>query len=174
MLECIGEIPDVKEVVLLNIIDADDSALEKHGWNYDSLIAAAKVSMDEQIKHIDSVGPKVRPVLKMIEREMSGVDGVDLQRPKPRPDVELIDGYDIMRNNFAAAGRKATVHILEGNPSKEIISIAKKRDASMIMMSYQGKGMLEHFRVGSTTFDVAHKADRPVMVIKPPKVPAKG
>jgi nucleotide-binding universal stress UspA family protein len=289
MLECIGEIPGVKEVVLLNIIDADDSALEKHGWSYDSLIAAAKVSMDEQIKHIDGIGPKVRPVLKMIVREMSGADGVDLQRPKPRPDVELIDGGDIadaiqktadeeradlivvgakgkgllksillgsvstevlrhgrtslliirhkllegvngisfekfcpnifsrvlvttdfskeaeaslsfikgladigeyalvhvvsrgedrkeatdklnsIRDSFTAAGRKATVHILEGNPSKEIISLAQRLDASMIMMSYQGKGMLEHFRVGSTTFDVAHKADRPVMVIKPPK-----
>jgi nucleotide-binding universal stress UspA family protein len=289
MLECIGEIPGIKEVVLLNIIDANDSALEKHGWSYDSLIDEAKERIDEQPKHIGRNGPKVKPVLKMIVREMSGADGVDLQRPKPRPDVELIEGGDVadaiqkttdeekadlivigakgkglvkgillgsvstevlrhgrtslliirhklledvngvsfekfcpnifskvlvttdfskeadaalsfikgmadiweyalvhvvsrgedskkateklslIRDSFTASGHKATVHILEGNPSKEIISLAQRLDASMIIMSYQGKGMLEHFRVGSTTFDVAHKADRPLMVIKPPK-----
>jgi nucleotide-binding universal stress UspA family protein len=289
MLDCIGEIPGIKEVVLLNIIDADDPALERHGWSYDSLIDEAKKKMDEQMKNTDSTGPKIRPVLKMIVREMSGSDGVDLQRPKPRSDVEFIDGGDvanaiqktaeeeksdlivvgakgkglvkgiilgsvsnevlrhgrtnllivrhkllegvngisfekfcpnifsralittdfsseadaalsfikgmedigecalvhvvsraedskeatqklnIIREGFTAAGRKATVHILEGNPSKEIISLAKRLDASMIIMSYQGKGMLEHFRVGSTAFDVAHKADRPVMIVKPPK-----
>jgi nucleotide-binding universal stress UspA family protein len=289
MMGCIGEIPGIKEVVLLNIIDADDSALEKHGWSYDSLIDESWKKMNEQTKNIARTGPQIRPVLKVIVREMSGADGVDLQRPKPRADVEFIDGGDIadaiqktadeekadlivmgakgkglvkgvilgsvsnevlrhgktslliirhklmegingvslekfcpnifsraiittdfskeadaafsfikgmegigeyalvhvvsrvedskeathklnlIRDSFAAAGRKATVHILEGHPSKEIISLAKRLDASMIIMSYQGKGMLEHFRVGSTTFDVAHKADRPVMVIKPPK-----
>lgn len=289
MLACIGEIPGIKEVVLLHIIDANDSALERHGWSYDSLIAEAKAGLDEQMKNIDRTGIMVRPVLKMIIRAMSGADGVDLQRPSPRADVEIIDGGDVadaiqrtaeevkadlivmgakgkglvksillgsvssevlrhgrtslliirhkllegvngidfekfcpnifskalvttdfskeadaalsyvrgmtdigeyalvhvvsreedskeatqklnlIRDGFAAAGRKATVHILEGNPSKEIISLAKRLDATMIIMSYQGMGMLEHFRVGSTAFDVAHKADRPVMIIKPLK-----
>lgn len=285
-LECIGEIPGIKEVLLLNIIDANDPMLEKHGWSYDSLIAEAKAGLDEQMKHIEGLGPRVRPVLKMIVREMSGADGVNLQRPKPRPDVELIMGGDVadaiqktadeeqvslivmgakgkglvkeillgsvskevlrhgrtnlliirhklmeglneasfekfcpnifsralvttdfseaaadvlsfvkgmadiqeyelvhvvsrgedkgeatvklngIRDDFAAAGRKVTAHILEGNPSKEIVSLAEKLDASMIIMSYQGRGMLEHFRVGSTAFDVAYKADRPVMVLR--------
>ncbi len=289
MVECIGEIPGIKEVVLLNIIEADDLMLEKHGWSYDSLVDEAKGKLDEQVKHIDVTMPKVKPVLKMIVREMSGADGVDLQRPKPRADVEFIDGGDVadaiqraadeekadlivmgakgrgmlksillgsvstevlrhgrtslliirhkllegvngtsfekfcpnifsralvttdfsaesddalsfikgmedigeyalvhvvsrdedytyatqklslIRDGFVEAGRKATVHILEGNPSKEIMSLAKRLDASIIIMSYQGKGMLEHFRIGSTAFDVAHKADRPVMIIRPPK-----
>ncbi|MDM7911498.1 MAG: universal stress protein [Methanotrichaceae archaeon] len=288
-LECIGEIPGIKEVLLLNIIDANDSMLEKHGWSYDSLISEAKAGLDEQMKHIVGLGPKVRPVLKMIVREMSGADGVNLQRPKPRPDVEQIMGGNVadaiqktadeekvslivmgakgkglvkeillgsvskevlrhgrtnlliirhkliegmnearfekfcpnifsrvlvttdfseaaaevlsfvkgmdnirecalvhvvsrdedegeamaklngIRDDFAAAGRKVTAHILEGNPSKEIISLADKLDASLIIMSYQGSGMLEYFRVGSTTFDVAYKANRPVMVLRPRK-----
>ncbi len=288
-LDCIGEIPGIKEVVLLNVIDADDPTLERHGWSYDSLIAEAKTHLDEQMKHVDRLGIRIRPVLKMIVRVMSGADGVNLQRPKSRPDVELIEGGDVadaiqktadeetvslivmgakgkglvkdlllgsvskevlrhgrtnllimrhklmegmneasfekfcpnifsralvttdfsetaadvlpfirdmddireytlvhvvsrfedkeeatvelnrIRDDFAAAGRKVTAHILEGNPSKEIISLADELDASIIIMSYQGMGMLEHFRVGSTAFDVAYKADRPVMVIKPPK-----
>jgi nucleotide-binding universal stress UspA family protein len=288
-LECIGEIPGIKEVLLLNIIDANDSMLEKHGWSYDSLIAEARAGLDGQMKHIEGPGPSVRPVLKMIVREMSGADGVNLQRPKPSPDVEQIMGGDVadaisktaneekvslivmgakgkgllrevllgsvskevlrhgrtnlliirhklfegmngnrfekfcpnifsralvttdfseaaadvlsfvkgmdnireyalvhvvsrvedegeateklngIRDDFAAAGRRATAHILEGSPSKEIISLADKLDASIIIMSYQGMGMLEHFRVGSTTFDVAYKADRPVMVLRPSK-----
>jgi nucleotide-binding universal stress UspA family protein len=288
-LECIGEIPGIKEVLLLNIIDANDSMLEKHGWSYDSLIAEARAGLDGQMKYIEGLGPSVRPVLKMIVREMSGADGVNLQRPKPRPDVEEIMGGDVadaisktadeekvslivmgakgkglvreillgsvskevlrhgrtnlliirhklfegmngnrfekfcpnifsralvttdfseaaadvlsfvkgmdsirecalvhvvsrvedegeataklngIRDDFAAAGRKVTAHVLEGSPSKEIISLAGKLDASIIIMSYQGMGMLEHFRVGSTTFDVTYKADRPVMVLRPPK-----
>ncbi len=289
-LDCIGEIPGIKEVVLLNIIDANDPVLERHGWNYDSLIAEAKARLDEQTKHVDRLEILVRPVLKMIVRVMSGADGVNLQRPKPRPDVELIEGGDVadaiqktadeenvslivmgakgkglvkdillgsvskevlrhgrtnllimrhklmegmneasfekfcpnifsralvttdfseaavdvlsfikgmddiqeyvlvhvvsrvedkaeataklnqIRDDFAAAGRKAIAHILEGNPSKEIISLADELDASVIIMSYQGMGMLEHFRVGSTTFDVAYKADRPMLVVRPTKV----
>ncbi len=289
-LDCIGEIPGIKEVVLLNVIDANDPVLERHGWNYDSLIAEAKARLDEQTKHVDRLEILVRPVLKMIVRVMSGADGVNLQRPKPRPDVELIEGGDVadaiqktadeekvslivmgakgkglvkdillgsvskevlrhgrtnllimrhklmegmneasfekfcpnifsralvttdfseaavdvlsfikgmddiqeyalvhvvsrvedkaeataklnqIRDDFAAAGRKAIAHILEGNPSKKIISLANELDASMIIMSYQGMGMLEHFRVGSTTFDVAYEADRPILVVRPSKV----
>jgi len=33
-------------------------------------------------------------------------------------------------------------------------------------MSYQGKGWMKQMRVGSVTFDVAQKANCPVMVVK--------
>jgi nucleotide-binding universal stress UspA family protein len=298
MLECVGEIPGVKEIILLNIVDASNPAiLEEHGWSYDSLIQEAKTHLEEQRKHMDLEGlePTVRPILKLITRPMSGEDGVNMRWPEPRPDVELIEGGDVagaiqktadeekasliimgakgkglvnglllgsvstevlrhgktnlllirhkllegingtsfekfcpdmfyrvlvatdfstdagntlsfaksleniqevalvhvasrgekelskdeaakrlesLKDEFAAAGRRATAYVLEGNPSNEIVSMAEKIDASLILMSYQGKGMLEHFRVGSTTLNVARKADRPVMVVRPGK-PAK-
>jgi nucleotide-binding universal stress UspA family protein len=37
-------------------------------------------------------------------------------------------------------------------------------------MSSQGKGWMKQIRVGSTTFDVAQKADRPVMILRPNKI----
>lgn len=292
MLECVGEIPGMKEIILLNIVDASNPAiLEENGWSYDSLIQEAKTHLDEHKKHLDVESPEltVRPVLKLITVPMSGEDGINMRRPEPRPDVELIEGGDVaeaiqktadeekvsliimsakgkglveglllgsvstemlrhgktslllirhklldgingtsfekfcpnifyrvlvatdfsaaagnaisfakslentqeaalvrvvsggekelskdeaakslesLKEEFTAAGHKATVYVLKGNPSNEIISLAEKIDASLILMSYQGKGMLEHFRVGSTTLDVARKADRPVMVVR--------
>ncbi len=79
---------------------------------------------------------------------------------------EAAKRLESLKEEFTAAGRKATVYVLEGNPSNEIISLAEKIDASLILMSYQGKGMMEHIRVGSTTLDVARKASRPVMVVR--------
>jgi len=43
MLDCIGEIPGPREVVLLNVVDAGNPMmLEKKGWSYSSLLDDAK------------------------------------------------------------------------------------------------------------------------------------
>jgi len=47
--------------------------------------------------------------------------------------------------------------------------LAKKQDVSLIMMGSQGKSWSRQIRVGSTTFDVARRAESPMMVIRPKK-----
>jgi nucleotide-binding universal stress UspA family protein len=71
-----------------------------------------------------------------------------------------------IRRELADKGADVTVHVLEGDPAKEIIDLAKKQDSTLIIMSSQGKGWMKQIRVGSTTFDVAHMAAIPVMVVK--------
>ena len=66
-------------------------------------------------------------------------------------------------------GANITVHVLEGDPAKEILDLAKKQDSTLIIMSSQGKGWMKQIRVGSTTFDVARRALIPVMVVKQSK-----
>jgi nucleotide-binding universal stress UspA family protein len=77
---------------------------------------------------------------------------------------------NMLREVLDVPGRKITVHVLEGNPANEILTLAKKQEASLIIMSSQGKGWMKQIRVGSTTSDVARRADRPVMVVRPSKI----
>ena len=74
-----------------------------------------------------------------------------------------------IREELADRGADVTVHVLEGDPAKEILDIAKKQDSTLIIMSSQGKGWMKQIGVGSTTFDVARMAPIPVMVVKQSK-----
>lgn len=74
-----------------------------------------------------------------------------------------------LREELAAPGRKVTVHVLQGSPSDEILSLGKKQDVSLIMMSSQGKSWRRQIRVGSTTFDVVRRSECPVLVVRPAK-----
>ena len=150
VLECVGEIPGLKEVILLNVVDAGNPMnLEKKGWSYRSLIDEAEMRLSERAEHIAYLGKKdivVRTLLKIIVEPMSGADGVDLKRPEPRSEVGLIDG---------------------GSISEAIKKTAVSEEVTLIIMGAHGKGLVEGIRVGSTTSDVARRADRPVMVVRP-------
>ena len=74
-----------------------------------------------------------------------------------------------LREELAAPGKKVTVHVLQGSPSDEILSLGKKQDVSLIMMSSQGKSWRRQIRVGSTTFDVVRRSECPVLVVRPAK-----
>lgn len=74
-----------------------------------------------------------------------------------------------IRKELDNKGANITVHVLEGDPAKEILDLAKKQDSTLIVMSSQGKGWMKQIRVGSTTFDVARMAPIPVMVVKQSK-----
>ncbi|MCX6673771.1 MAG: universal stress protein [Methanothrix sp.] len=54
---------------------------------------------------------------------------------------------------------------MEGHPAEEILDLAKKQDVSLIMMGSVGKSWSRQIRVGSTTFDVARRAESPGPVI---------
>lgn len=56
-IECIGDIPGVKEVLLLHIIDATHPS--KHGWIHGQHIEDAKIRLGEQKEHLENLGLKV-------------------------------------------------------------------------------------------------------------------
>jgi len=74
-----------------------------------------------------------------------------------------------LRDDLTGPGRRVTVHVLEGRPADQILALAKKEHVSLIMMSSQGKSWSRQIRTGSTTFDVARRAECPVMVVRPGK-----
>lgn len=63
-LDCIGDIPGVKEVVLSHIVDA--THLSKHGWTHGQHIEDAKIRLGEQKQHLENLGLKVETKVDII------------------------------------------------------------------------------------------------------------
>src|SRR4030067_2854092 len=64
MLECIGEIPGIKEVVLLHIVDATHPS--KRGWTHGPHIENARILMEEKKEYLESIGLKVKGKVEVI------------------------------------------------------------------------------------------------------------
>jgi len=73
---------------------------------------------------------------------------------------------DIIRGEIERTGLKVKVQVSVGNPAEQISDFARKEDVSLIVMNAYGKGWLKQLTVGSTTYDVAKMADRPVLVVR--------
>lgn len=80
--------------------------------------------------------------------------------------VEAAKRLQELRRELEELGIRATVHVDVGSPANRIAELAAKEEATMIMMSSQGKGWLQELRLGSTAFDVARMADQPVLVVR--------
>ena len=104
-------------------------------------------------------------------KEMSGVKEILLVNviDKENDFKQAAESLNRLREELAAPGRKITVHVLQGSSSDEILSLGKKQDVSLIMMSSQGKSWRRQIRVGSTTFDVVRRSECPVLVVRPAK-----
>ncbi len=150
MLDCIGEIPGLKEVVLLNVVDASNPMmLERKGWSYSSLIDDAKADLKEMADHLERLekqkGLKVKPVLKVIVEPMSGADGVNLKRPEPISGVEFIEG---------------------GTIGEAIQKAADEEKVSLIVMGAHGKGLMEGILLGSVSTEVLRSGKTDLLIIR--------
>jgi nucleotide-binding universal stress UspA family protein len=63
-LECIGDIPGVKEVVLLHVVDT--AHLSKKGLVQDRYIQDASVHLNEEKKNLENIGLKVKVKIEVI------------------------------------------------------------------------------------------------------------
>lgn len=150
MLDCIGEIPGLKDVVLLNVVDASNPMkLEKKGWSYSSLIDDAKADLKKMVEHLERLeqqkGLKVKPVLKVIVEPMSGADGVNLKRPEPISGVEFIEG---------------------GTIGEAIQKAADEEKVSLIAMGAHGKGLMEGILLGSVSTEVLRNGKTDLLIIR--------
>jgi len=51
-----------------------------------------------------------------------------------------------------------------------IQSLAEKEDVSLIAMSSQGASAIKRGRIGSTAYDIANMAQRPVLILRRSKI----
>ncbi len=63
-LECIGEIPGIKEVVLLHIVDATHPS--KRGWTHGQHIENARILMEEKKEFLENLGLNVKTKVDVI------------------------------------------------------------------------------------------------------------
>jgi nucleotide-binding universal stress UspA family protein len=61
---------------------------------------------------------------------------------------------------------KVTPKVIVGHPVEEIRSLAEKEDVSLIAISSQGAVAIRKGRIGSTAYDVANSATRPVLILR--------
>jgi nucleotide-binding universal stress UspA family protein len=64
------------------------------------------------------------------------------------------------------SGMKVTSKVVVGHPVDVIHSEAEKEDVSLIAMSSQGAVAIRRGRIGSTAYDVANMARRPVLILR--------
>ncbi len=71
---------------------------------------------------------------------------------------------------LAKGGMKVTTKVIVGHPVDEIRSFAEKEDVSLIALSSQGSVAIKKGRIGSTAYDVANSAARPVLILRRSKI----
>jgi nucleotide-binding universal stress UspA family protein len=83
---------------------------------------------------------------------------------------ELARGAAIL-DAAAAEARIAGVEVetesLEGDPADCVVDLARSRAVDLIIVGSRGRGAIAGALLGSVSEAVVHKADRPVLVVKP-------
>lgn len=74
--------------------------------------------------------------------------------------------------NLKSAGMQVTTKVVVGQPTEVIRSEAEKEDVSLIAISSQGAKAIKKGRIGSTAYDVANSATRPVLILRQEKMAA--
>jgi nucleotide-binding universal stress UspA family protein len=81
---------------------------------------------------------------------------------------------DVARTVLAEAARVAAdagvdveTEILEGNAADRIVELARSRAVDLIVVGSRGRGAVTGALLGSVSESIVHKADRPVLVVKP-------
>jgi nucleotide-binding universal stress UspA family protein len=78
----------------------------------------------------------------------------------------------ILCRHAAASGVTAEPLLVEGSAFVEIIRAARKVGSDLIVMGTHGRTGLRHALLGSVAEKVVRKAPCPVLVVRPPEMPA--
>ena len=84
--------------------------------------------------------------------------------------AEATQKINEISDELAKGGMKVTSKVIVGHPVDEIRSFAEKEDVSLIALSSQGSVAIKKGRIGSTAYDVANSAARPVLILRRSKI----
>ena len=94
-----------------------------------------------------------------------------VNRVESREDIEVYlkeaqTRLEVMKHEYIDTGVDVKLHVLTGDPTETILSIAKENDVSLIAMSAYGTDWLRELLLGSTTFTVVRRTQIPVLIIR--------
>lgn len=120
-LECIGEIPGIKELMLLHIVDATHPS--KRGWTHGPHIENAKILMEEKKEYLESLGLKVKVKVEVIT---AGEVYRTILENAEKEKVSLIV--------MGARGKSPIKDLLLGSTSTNVVRRAK---TNLLIMRYK-------------------------------------
>lgn len=120
-LECIGEIPGIKELMLLHVVDATHPS--KHGWTHGPHIENAKILMEEKKEYLENLGLKVKVKVDVITE--GEVYRTILQNADKEKSSLIVMG---------ARGKSPIKDILLGSTSTNVLRHAKMH---LLIMRYK-------------------------------------
>lgn len=122
--DCIGDIPGIKEIVLLHVIDTKKIA---HGEESESVLARkAELMLEEQKNFLELPGIEVKPVVK------TGIPSREILRSSEEEKVSLVV--------IGARGRSLIKDILLGSVSSDVLRYGK---TNLLIMRHRVAEKLE-------------------------------
>lgn len=79
---------------------------------------------------------------------------------------QLIEALEELRRSVVASGVLAEAQLLDGPPATEIAALARRSEASLIVMGTHGRTGLPHALLGSVAEKVVRHAPCPVMTVR--------
>ncbi|CAG0989924.1 MAG: universal stress protein [Candidatus Methanoperedens nitroreducens] len=120
-LECIGEIPGIKELMLLHVVDATHPS--KRGWTHGPHIENTKILMGEKKEYLNSLGLKVQTKVDVItEGEVY------------RAILETAEKEKVSLIVMGARGKSQIKDLLLGSVSTKVVHHAK---TNLLIMRYK-------------------------------------
>ena len=130
-LECIGEIPGIKELMLLHVVDATHPS--KHGWTHGQHIENATILMEEKKEYLESLGLKVKVKVDVITE--GGVY---------REILETAEKEKVSLIVMGARGKSPIKDLLLGGVSSNVVRHAKTNILIMRYKLVEGMEGLKH------------------------------
>ena len=101
---------------------------------------------------------------------MEGFYSIQLDKIREEVEQELVrraeENVEKCKKELKELGFDVEVRIIVGIPYEEIVKIADKEGAGLIVMGSHGKGIIQELLIGSTSEKVLRKAKCPVLIVK--------
>lgn len=121
--------------------------------------SAASQKVVENLPELKSVGVQEAVIVHVVDIRLAGGLAVSLQKN----DEEILEQN---KTELEQAGLKVKTEVLVGIPFVEIVRLANRESASMIMMAEKGATFAEEALLGSVTENVIRHAKKPVLIQK--------